>query len=137
MRSFLFQSISLYSEQCIYIVLEHLSNALSKLKCLAAKYVMFEHTQQFKPVFLLHVHVQIQTTVLIHLTGLHRHYQKGQLSFTIRGCWLFTCIYTDVAKTTMGSFCQVKTAFSSNSCKPRSFSLLAATLAKFFNEEIF
>ena len=44
MDSFLFQSIFLYSEQCTYIVLEHLCTALSKLKCLAAKYVMFEHT---------------------------------------------------------------------------------------------
>ena len=51
--------------------------------------------------------------------------------------YTYIYIYTDVAKTTMGSFGQVKTAFSSNSCKPLLFSLLAATLAKFFNEEIF
>ena len=34
----------LYSEPCAYIALEHLSNALSKLKYLAAKRGMFEPT---------------------------------------------------------------------------------------------
>ena len=40
---FRFRSI-LYTERCAYIVLEHLCNALSKFKCLAAKHVMFEPT---------------------------------------------------------------------------------------------
>ena len=34
----------LYSEQCAYIALEHLANALSKFKCLAAKHDVFEPT---------------------------------------------------------------------------------------------
>ena len=44
MRSFQFRSI-LYIARCSYIVLEHLSNALSNFKYLVAKHGMFEPTK--------------------------------------------------------------------------------------------
>ena len=44
MRSFQFRSI-LYIERCAYIFLEHLSNAFSNFKYLAARHGMFEPTK--------------------------------------------------------------------------------------------
>ena len=44
MRSFQFRSI-LYIERCAYIVLEHMANAFSNFKYLAAKHGMFEPTK--------------------------------------------------------------------------------------------
>ena len=105
MRSFQFRSI-LYIERCAYIVLEHLSNAFSNFKYLAARHGMFEPTKNLFSRY-------------VSTFGSKRRYHSSWVCVDVAGrdsCRLqqydqllevVGSLYTDVGKTTMSNFCLV------------------------------
>ena len=122
MRGFQFRSI-LYSERCAQICLAPSQN----LNVWRPNISVFF---QFEPIFSLRGHDWIQTT-----------------GITARGCaWMLPeetvvvfvqCFSIDVAKTSISNFGRVGTAFSGELHKPGPFCSSAATLARFFQVEIF
>ena len=103
MRSFQLRSI-LYVERCAYIVLEHLSNAFSTFKYLAAKHGMFEPTKNLFSRY-------------VSTFGFKRRYHSSWVCVDVAGrdsCRLqqhdqllevVGSLYTDVGKTKMSNFC--------------------------------
>ena len=109
----------------------HLSSALSKFKCLAAKHLCLN------PLWYYFLVTCPRLDPDDGITGRRCAWMSLEETVVVLIQYVVGCLYTDIAKTSIGNFRQVRTAFSGELPQARTILLFGSYSGTFLHVEIF
>ena len=109
----------------------HLSSALSKFKCLAAKHLCLN------PLWYYFLVTCPRLDPNDDITGRGCAWMSLEETVVVLIQYVVGCLYTDIAKTSTGNFRQVRTAFSGELPQARTILLFGSYSGTFLHVEIF